>query len=509
MIHGWGTDAIRRAEEPLLAAGVPLMRHAARAVATTVVREIRARGQRVPGSVVLVLVGGGNNGGDALWAAADLARRGVRAVVALCAATVHAEGLAAASAAGARVVRIVPGDGGGADLASLVTLARAAGVWIDGLAGIGLRGALRDPLARVVATLEAERAEAPDEPVVIAVDVPSGLGDTGGVPGPVLRADVTVTMGGAKSPLLLPPACLLAGELEVVDLGLPLSPAEARVARLGAADVADLYPFPRREDHKYSRGVVGVWAGSAPYPGAAHLACAGALAVGPGMVRYLGTVASVRERHPEVVGAPGRIQAALVGPGIAGATAARAAFGEAREPEVPLVVDAGALGVLAAQDPPRLCVATPHAGELAGLLGTSRAEVESDPAAAATAWATERGVVVLLKGPVTVVAAPDGALFSQGGSTPWLATAGSGDVLAGVLAGLLAMVEARAEEEARELDPREVARTAAAAAWLHSRAALRAVGLRAPEPGGPGAGGPLQAHRIADRVPTVIAGLPR
>src|SRR5659263_470210 len=132
MIRAWGTDAIRRAEAPLLEAGVPLMRQAARALSVTAVREIRVRGQRVPGSVVLALVGGGNNGGDALWAAADLARRGVRAEVALCSPTVHVEGLEAARAAGARITRVVPDGGREPDLDALVALARAAGVWLDG-----------------------------------------------------------------------------------------------------------------------------------------------------------------------------------------------------------------------------------------------------------------------------------------------------------------------------------------------------------------------------------------
>jgi len=518
MIRAWGTDAIRRAEAPLLEAGVPLMRQAARALSVTAVREIRVRGQRVPGSVVLALVGGGNNGGDALWAAADLARRGVRAEVALCSPTVHAEGLEAARAAGARITRVVPDGGREPDLDALVALARAAGVWLDGLAGIGLRGPLREPLAGIVAVLGAERDAAPDEPVVIAVDVPSGMGDSGAVRGEVLRADVTVTMGGAKTGLLLPPAGLLAGRVDVVDLGLPLVPAEAAACRMGAGDVSDLYPFPRRQDHKYTRGVVGVWAGSPAYPGAARLACAGALAVGPGMVRYLGTVESVRADNPEVVATPGRIQAALVGSGIAGASAAHAAFEAAVAHGVPLVVDAGGLDVLdRAARAGRLelpCVITPHAGELAGLLHRGRGDVEDDPAAAAREYAISRSVVVLLKGAVTVVASPAGELFSQADSTPWLASAGSGDVLAGILAGLVALLAARAEEGAAGGEPllgtSALARAAAAASWIHSQAGWRAAGQRGQAGhGGPPAGGPLAAHRIAAHVPRVIAGLPR
>ncbi|NCD18740.1 MAG: bifunctional ADP-dependent NAD(P)H-hydrate dehydratase/NAD(P)H-hydrate epimerase [Actinobacteria bacterium] len=506
MIRAYGADSIRAAEAPLLAAGVPLMRQAARAVATATVREIRDRGQRVPGSVVLALVGGGNNGGDALWAAADLARRGVAAHAALCARTVHAEGLAAARSAGVRIVRVVPEDGGEPDLAALLDVSRRSGAWIDGLAGIGLSGPLRDPLARIVAALEEERRASPDEPVVIAVDVPSGVVGSGAAPGDVLRAHLTVTMGAAKPALLLPPACAAAGRVEVLDLGLPLDPATVAVRRLGAADVADLFPWPRREDHKYTRGVVGVWAGSAAYQGAAVLASAGALAAGPGMVRYLGPVASVRDHHPEVVTAPGRIQAALVGSGIAGPEAALHALQEAAGHDVPLVADAGVLEVLddVAHSLAAPAIVTPHAGELAALLGATREDVEADPASAALRYAADRGLTVLLKGHVTVVATPDGELYGQDGQTSWLASAGSGDVLAGLLAALVAMLQARAEP--RGLGHGELAAAGAAASWLHSRAGVRAAHGRADRPG---SGGPLTASSVARHLPAVIAALPR
>ena len=502
MIRAYGAAAVRAAEEPLLAAGVPLMRHAARALALATVREIRARGQRVPGSAVLALVGGGNNGGDALWAVADLARRGLAAHAALCAPAVHAEGLAAARAAGVRLVRVVPEDGGPPDLAALLAVARRSGAWIDGLAGIGLRGPLREPLAAIVMALDDERRSAPDEPVVIAVDVPSGVADSGAVAGAVLPAHLTVTMGAPKPALLLPPACGAAGRVEVVDLGLPLDPARVAVRRLGPADVADLFPWPRREDHKYTRGVAGIWAGSDAYRGAAVLACAGALAAGPGMVRYLGPVASVRDHLPEVVTAPGRLQSALVGSGIAGREAAESALRAAAGHGVPLVVDAGALEAL--RDVTGPTIITPHAGELAALLGVPRAGVEGDPATAALDLAAARGVSVLLKGPVTVVAAPDGTLYSQDGGTPWLASAGSGDVLAGILTTLLALRQARAEEDGGSLGAGDLAAAGAAAAWLHARA-----GERAARASGPGAGGPLTAREVAAAVPAVLAALPR
>ncbi|HHW84402.1 MAG TPA: dehydrogenase, partial [Actinomycetales bacterium] len=296
MIRAYDSTAIREAEAPLLAAGVPLMREAARALATRALAVLSDDGATIPGSVALALVGGGNNGGDALYAAADLARRGLTVYAALCSAAVHEEGLAAARAAGVRSAQIVSADRS-TDTDRLLELARRSGIWLDGLAGIGLAGPLREPLAGIVEALGQEKDSSPDEPVVIAIDVPSGVGDDGAVRGPLLRADITVTMGAAKPGLLLPPAAEYAGDLEVVELGLPLAEAEHRVERLSAADVADLYPWPRRSDHKYTRGVVGIWAGSERYPGAAALAVDGALAAGPGMVRYLGSAPGLTTIH--------------------------------------------------------------------------------------------------------------------------------------------------------------------------------------------------------------------
>lgn len=500
MIRAYAAEQVRQAEEPLLEAGVPLMRDAARALAVTAVREIRARGQLVAGSVVLALVGGGNNGGDALYAVAELSRRGVACHAALLSESVHAEGLAAARSAGVAVAPLRQGDQ--LDVEACLALARKAGVWLDGIAGIGLAGALREPVAGLVQALTAERETSPDPAVVVAVDVPSGVGDDGALRGPVLPADVTVTMGVAKPGLLLPPADRLAGRVHVVELGLPVAELPVAAARLGAEDVADLYPWPRREDHKYTRGVVGVWAGGDIYPGAAALACRGALAVGPGMVRYRGTAQGVRDALPGVVGVDGRIQAALVGSGMEDGPEARRAVDEALSHGVPLVVDAGAIAaledLLEHRAEPAPCVVTPHAGELARLLGVGRKDVEARPALRACEYAERAGVVVLLKGATSLVARPSGAVYTQASGTPWLATAGSGDVLAGILAGLLALAQARAEEEGDVLGEQGAAELAAAAAWLHGRAGSEA-----------SAGGPVHAEAVADAATRVLAELGR
>ncbi len=512
MIRAYDAETVRAAEAPLLEAGVPLMREAARALANRTVRELERLGARVPGSVVLALVGGGNNGGDALYAAADLARRGVQVHAALCSNTVHEEGLAAARAAGVRVTRVVSA-GRDADLDAVIDLARRSGVWLDGLAGIGLSGPLRDPLSGIVAALAEERAVSPDEPVVIAIDVPSGVGDDGAVRGPILPADVTVTMGVAKPGLLLPPTALHAGEIQVVELGLPVAELKYRAGRLGAADVADLYAWPEQDDHKYTRGVVGIWAGSARFPGAAILCTAGALATGPGMVRYLGQVEGVPLVHPEVVTADGQIQAAVVGSGIDPTSIARPALDAAFARGVPVVVDAGALAdlpaAIAMRANPAPVVITPHAGELATMLGVSRRDVERHPARRAHEVAEKLGVIVLLKGPTTIVVPPEGPIYSQADSTPWLATAGTGDVLAGVAGTLIALAQARAEDEGDTLRELEVARLAAAASWLHGQAGRRASTVRVRTAAGKRrvGSGPIRARDVAAAVPAVLSGL--
>lgn len=489
MIRAYEADVIRVAEEPLLAATRPdeLMKLAAFAVATEVLRELARRGERRSGSTALLLVGGGDNGGDALYAGATLARRGLQVTAALMTDRAHPRGLAAARAAGVRV-ETVHGPG-----PLLAQLADRAGVWVDGLTGIGARGGLREPLAGIVTALAERRTGMPDEPLVVAVDVPSGIGvDDGTVPGPVLRADVTVTMGGAKPGLLAGPAAELAGRVEVVDIGLQLG--TPRLSRLTPADATDVLVAPAAQDHKYTRGVLGVVAGSTAYPGAAVLAVAGALGAGLGMVRYLGpgpVTRLVHARFPEVVPAAGRVQAWTVGSGVDPDDEDRAAevrhtLAQAADEGVPAVVDAGGLALLPRQVPAGW-VLTPHAGELAILLSgrgrpTERQDVEAHPLRHACEAARLTGAVVLLKGAVTVVAAPDGETYAQADGSPWLATAGTGDVLAGVLGAVLAGA-----------GHATTAHLAAAGALLHGRAGVRAA-----------RSGPVTALQVAEALPGVV-----
>ncbi|MGC5615720.1 NAD(P)H-hydrate epimerase [Georgenia sp. Z1491] len=506
--------AVRALEEPHLAAGVPLMERAAGAVAAAVEAELRTTRKDLTGSRVLVLVGSGANGGDALLAAARLAAKGVAVVALAVSASAHPPGLYAARTAGVDVQAAPGADLPDARVAGdLAGLAGWAELVVDGMVGTGATGGLRGP---ALAVAEAVLA-APRRPVV-AIDVPSGVGvDDATLPGPVLHADVTVTMIAAKPALLLPPAAGRAGRVEVADIGVPPT-GVPHVLAPEWRDVARCVRPPAWDDDKYSRGVLGVVAGSEAFPGAAVLTVAGALRTGVGMIRLLaGRRATdlVLAAHPEVVGVDGRVQALVVGPGTDSGTdrdALAPALERALGDGTPAVVDAGALPLVpeivaqpGGEEPPAVpLVLTPHAGEAARLLGTlrggdvPRAEVEEAPAAAATEIAAATGAVVLLKGARTVVAG-GGPLRVASAGVPWLATAGSGDVLAGVLGALLATAAARAESDGRTLAPAELADVAVAAAHLHGTAGLRAAG--------PAPGRPIVAGDVAAALPGVVADL--
>jgi hydroxyethylthiazole kinase-like uncharacterized protein yjeF len=319
------------------------------------------------------------------------------------------------------------------DDAAAGELARADLV-LDGVVGIGGSPGLRPAAARLAALATSGPA------LVVAVDLPSGVAvDTGQTPAEHVCADATVTFGTRKVCHLVDPAAGACGEVSLVDIGLgPLLP-EPAVEALEAADVAALLPRPGREDDKYRRGVLGVAVGSPPYAGAAVLATAAALSAGTGMVRLSGAeevTALVRARCPEAVLAQGQVQAWLAGPGLLPQEAGPV-VADVLAAGLPAVLDAGALEALP-EPVGRPVLLTPHAGELARLLHRERAEVEADRLASVTQAARRWQATVLLKGSTTLVAAPDGRVRANLTGTPWLATAGSGDVLAGVAAALLA-----------------------------------------------------------------------
>jgi hydroxyethylthiazole kinase-like uncharacterized protein yjeF len=448
MLEAHDVGAIRRAEEALLTtlapgAGGALMQRAATGLAVACARALGGTLGRVAGARVVVLAGSGNNGGDALYAGAQLARRGARVDAVLLGSRVHEEALATLRHAGGRVE--TGGDSGGPAVtgshAGATALLERADLVLDGIVGIGGGGnhrGLRPDAAALVARAEASRG------LVVAVDVPSGVdASTGEVDGETVHADLTVTFGATKPGLLIDPGARHAGAVTLVHIGLgPHLPARAAAEVLETDDVAALLPAPGAESDKYARGVVGVVAGSEAYPGAAVLCAGGAVRAGAGMVRYVGPPAAtdlVHARWPEVVAGVGRVQAWTVGSGLGeGADAAQRAA-TALDSYVPVVVDADGLRHLdEARRRPAPTLLTPHAGELARLLDVERTEVESHRLDFARRAAERFGATVLLKGSTTVVAAPDGRVRVNTTATSWLATAGTGDVLAGACGALLA-----------------------------------------------------------------------
>jgi len=265
-----------------------------------------------------------------------------------------------------------------------------------------------------------------------------------------------------------------------------------------AGDTAALLRKPTADDHKYSRGVLGVRTGSQEYPGAAVLGVEAAWRTGIGMVRYLGPDRAadlVLQRRPETVTRPGRVQAWLIGSGTDAATRApaeTARLSEVLADELPVVVDAGALDLVPGARAPM--VVTPHQSEhaqlrsLLGLADTPGSASLVSRAEAARETARRSGAAVLLKGAETVVAAPDGWTTVVRAGTGWLATAGTGDVLGGILGAIVAARRAQ-----HELDAAALAPLAAAAAFVHGHAGRTA------------GAGPVTALDVAEAVPAVIA----
>lgn len=397
MRTAYSVETVRVAEQELMAR-LPEGALMQRAVAGLVAACAEFLG-RVYGTRIVLLVGSGDNGGDALYAGARLAKRGagVTAVL-LVPDRAHPGGLAALLRAGGRVVR-------GTDAAEEPL--RRADLVVDGIVGIGGKGGLRPDAAKLVDVLGETRA------AVVAVDLPSGVdADTGEVRGAAVRADLTVTFGTHKPGLLVDPAREYAGSVRLVDIGLAL-PGEAELEALQHADVAALLPVPGAESDKYRRGVVGIAAGSSRYPGAAVLAVSGALRGGAGAVRYVGPAGdAVIARFPETLvstGSPeqaGRVQAWVVGPGAGDDGDVVAAVLRA---EVPVLVDADGLR-LADRDAVRArrapTLLTPHAGEAAALLGVPREEVEGARLTSVRELAERYRATVLLKGSTTLIASP-------------------------------------------------------------------------------------------------------
>jgi ADP-dependent NAD(P)H-hydrate dehydratase / NAD(P)H-hydrate epimerase len=486
--------AVRAAETELFRAvdQDEVMLTAARHVFGTVRGLLLERFGRVTARRVVVLVGSGNNGGDALFAAAMLAGRGAGVLALTLAPAVHERGAAALRAAGGSIVAVTdPLD---------VRIAGAvadADVVIDGIVGIGASGSLRPEAARVAALI--------DGAAVVAVDLPSGIDPgTGQVADPqaVIRADVTVTFGCLKPGLVQSPGRECCGVTVVADIGLgPALAGMTPVALVLDNDDADrCLHAPSAGDYKYSHGVVGVCAGSRRYPGAAHMVTGAARHGGVGMVRYWGEAApevarAVIERFPDVVSATADVSADprasgwVVGPGFGTDDRAAELVAELLACELPVALDADALTLLSTDSKLRArvksrrapTVITPHVGEFQRL----GYRLTGDRIADARAAAADSGAIVVLKGPGTVIADPEGRVFVDVMGTSALATAGTGDALAGLVGALLA----------RRSDDTTLA--VAAAVYVHGLAGrIAATGER-----------PVTAWDVVAAVPAAVAAL--
>lgn len=486
MIRAYSVSSVRSAEAAAMV-GLEedvLMSRAASGLAAVASSRLGHPG----GRRVVAMVGAGNNGGDALYAAALLAKDGAAVVVLKVADAVHEGGLRAARDAGALVLAAV---GVRADPASVVSSALgSAELLIDGIVGIGGRPGLSPQIDGLL-------REVSGTAYVLAVDLPSGADPDGEVETQsCVHADETVTFIVPKPVHLLPATERAVGRLTVVDIGVEIGGAPV-VERVTPEDISRLWPRPGPMDDKYSRGVLGIVAGGESYTGAALLAVTAAVCSGAGMVRYIGPPTPtllVRAQVPEAVIGEGTVQAWLLGPGVdvddestqgrAQVVAARSAL----DSGLPCVVDAGGLELIVEpRSTPTLL--TPHAGELARLMTrldapVDRATVARSPLAYARHLADLTNSTILLKGATTLVASPSSSglpVRSQADAPSWLATAGSGDVLAGLAGTLLAS----------GLSPMEAG---SVAALVHGLAA-----------GAANPGGPVRALGVAQAIPGVVA----
>jgi len=494
--HLLTVEAMRRVDAAAIAGGTPgivLMHRAGMAVAGQALEMVPAGGR------ILVLCGPGNNGGDGYVAAHLLAQAGRAVDLRALGDPARLSGDAALAAAEwtGPVGRVEDGcEFGEPDLV------------IDALFGAGLS---RDIEGEARGTIEAVNAAGRP---VLAVDVPSGLdGDTGRVRGAAVRATCTVTFVALKPGHLLQPGRALCGGLHVAGIGTgegALAAAlndEPALFRNGPALWGAVFPRLEADSHKYTRGHALVLSGPAWKTGAARLAARAALRVGAGLVTVASPASALTENAAHLTAimlkpcetaddlddilVDERLNAVLLGPGLGTGGATRDLVAVAAGAGRHLVLDADALTSFKGQAPLLAAhvsdgggdaVLTPHEGEFARLFeGTDTTADDVSKLERARRAAALTGAVVVLKGADTVIAAPDGRAAINDHGTPYLGTAGSGDVLGGLVAGLLA----------QGMPPFEAA---AAAVWLHGDAGLRH---------GPG----LIAEDLSELMPAVLTGL--
>jgi NAD(P)H-hydrate epimerase len=434
-----------------------LMQRAGHGVARAILAEPRCQ------DPILVLVGPGNNGGDALIAAAGLQAHARRVRVALWRRDRSAD---------PRLPDVLTTNVDTDGAATLQSWLPAAGTIVDGLLGTGrsrpAEGALRDILVAL-----AQRRRQPGHPTVVAIDLPSGTdADTGTADESAVAADITLALGCAKGGTLVYPAAQRAGDVRVLDIGLPLAAAPRSGQTIDIGLVASLLPPRTLDSNKGSFGRVTVIGGSEQYTGAPALVARAAGRVGAGLVavampRCVHTILATKldeaifAPQPDQDGAvalaavPGlhtlvkTSQAVALGPGLSRAGSAPETIRallltlQADRGAAQLVIDADALNALSQQAEwwhsiPPGCVLTPHPGEMGRLCGADTKAVQADRIGVARAAAARWQQCVLLKGAHTIIAEPDGRWWLLPIANSSLATAGSGDVLCGAIAGLLA-----------------------------------------------------------------------
>ena len=451
---------MRQIEQRCAAMGLPpdvLMENAGRAIADA----LRSEADRGP---VVVLVGPGNNGGDGLVAARDLHGHGKTVTICLLTARPAAdENLRKAREHAIPIIDAAAGAG-----TRLAEALSDAAVVVDAVFGTGKLRPLGGTIAEALVMLAAVRAERPGLRVV-AVDVPSGMdADTGAVDQLSPPAERTLTLGFPKGGLFSFPGAERAGHMEVLDIGIPGHLAdEVELEMITSEQVRPVLPRRPLAANKGTFGKLMVVAGSTRYVGAAYLACSGALRVGAGLVTLavpsgLQTLMAAKliettylplpddapvEAAKTVRAGVKDYQAMLVGCGL-GQSDAAVAFLQAlllapRRPAAPLVIDADGLNGLAKvaswwRRLPGDAILTPHPGEMARLTGLTVEEIQKQRIEAARHWAGVWRKTLVLKGAYTVVAAPDRGAAVSPFANPALASAGTGDVLAGAIAGLLA-----------------------------------------------------------------------
>lgn len=478
-----------------------LMKQAANALAAEAV-DMLGEQPVAPGTLVVGLIGPGNNGGDGLYALAQLEDQGYATAALQCASSVHSDALSVYESAGGRFVPYSQDNQSLAD-ATLI---------IDALYGLGYRSG-------------AELPRIPRGSRVLACDLPSGLNpETGVADDMVLLAERTVTFGAMKSGLLTGDGPLVTGEIIVVPLDFDFSgqtPQTHMVDKQVALELLDAHRSWRDAGrHKYQRGVLGLIAGSSLYPGAAQLTARAAVNCGVGLLRThvpedIAPLLAVAA--PETVplndeqirealssarrylhGRGAKISAWAIGPGLDSRTPPTGVIAEVFASRQPAVIDASGLELVPAGPSEQPRVLTPHAKELRMLLrragvNVTIEEITADPIRW-TRWAAlSYNAVVLLKGPTNYIVAPDGSSLVVSHTAPQLATAGSGDVLTGILGYLLSDSSLTGVNGLQTVSNHRMMELAACAAVIHGHLGRTAALV-----------GTVSASRLIERLPEAM-----